>query len=210
MLDFPTRHQTYEFPLDSIKLKSTRTGGRVDTNIVQLTKWRAFWHVDRCWWKDPTTLARGWTRQDDADWRWCGKVRRLRKNPWTRCAGLQVPGKDTRFQGAIIYRRDGQSLLEDDKGALYVEYLAAAPFNRRGYVSNPAYLGVGEALLTLAIAHSYHWNLGGRVSLFSLPGALDFYRKYKFRETDHVESGMIHCELEPGPAIEFLCDKGIL
>jgi len=101
-------------------------------------------------------------------------------------------------------------LLEPNTKALCVEYLAAAPCNRQKYALNPLYVGVGEGLLHLAVLHSYDWDMGGRVALFSLPGALNFYKKYGFVETGYAEDRMIHCELPPAAAQALLEDKGLI
>jgi hypothetical protein len=208
MLDPSTKHLTYTFPLDSITLKSTATGEYVEANIIQLTRWLAYWKVDRPWWNYRGPFINNVQSPEDSHWKWGSFVRRLRKNPWARCAAAQT--SDRLIQGAIIYRRDGRSLLKADQGSVYIEYVAAAPCNRRDYAANPRYLGVGQGLVVLAIIHSHQWGLDGRVTLYSLPRASDFYKELGFVKTGDRDGRMIHYELAPQVAMSLLRDKGLV
>ena len=207
MLDIPTKHHTYSFPLSTIAIKSRETGGCIDAEVVQLTRFRSYWYLSG-WSKFKGPFATPCQIPEDIDWNWNKFVRRVHKNPWARCAALQTP--DHRYQGAIIYREDGVSLIEPYKGSVYAEYLATAPWNRSDYAARPLYRGVGEGLMFLAILHSYELGYRGRVTLFSLPRALDFYKKLKFIETGHCVDRMIGCELMPDAAITQLQDKGLI
>ena len=207
MLDIPTKY-AYEFPLTDIELKYRETGGYVKAKIVQLTRWRAYWNIDRLWWKFRGPFRTPCPVPEDRLWKWGTYVRRLRKNPWARCAAAQT--EDMRYQGAIVYRRDGASTLQAGMGAVYGEYLASAPHNRPEYAAKPLYSGVGRALMYLAILDSYRWGLGGRVALYSLPSALAFYIKMKFVTTGQREGRMIHCELTSESAVDLMRDKGLL
>jgi len=62
----------------------------------------------------------------------------------------------------------------------------------------------------LAILHSYDWGLGGRLTLVSLPQAMNFYKKMKFVETGAREDRMIGYELTPDVAINLLQDRGLI
>src|SRR4051794_5693358 len=116
MIDIPSRHWTYSFPLETVRLKYMETGGYVDAHVVQLTRFMAYWYVDRVWWKFRGPFVKNLEPPEDSHWKWGSYVRRLRKNIWVRCAALRTP--DGRFQGAIIYRRDGRSLLKANTGAV--------------------------------------------------------------------------------------------
>lgn len=135
MRDIPTNHVTYQFPLDSISLKSRETGGCVEASIIQLTRFRAWWYVDSSWWRFSGPFADHVQEQEDRHWKWVTLVRRCRKNPAIQCAAVQTP--DKAIQGAFIYRADGQSLLEPNHGAVFGEYLATAPHNRLDYAKTP-------------------------------------------------------------------------
>jgi hypothetical protein len=208
MLDIRTSFPTYQFPLESIRLKYRDTGGYVEADIVQLTRWRAYWNIDRLWWKFRGPFRTPCRIPADFHWKWMTYVRRLRKNPWAKCAAICT--RDSVYQGAIIYRRDGASLLQPNTGAVYAEYLASAPHNRPDYAERPLYSDVGAGLMYLAMLDSYLWGLGGRVTLFSLPSSLGFYKKMKLITTGERLDGMIHCELTPEAAVDLMQNKGLI
>jgi hypothetical protein len=196
------------FPLDSVTLKFIETGGYVKAEVLELTRKDAGLYIDSAWRKFQGPFQIPCPELPDSHWRWGSFVRRLRKNPLARCAALRTP--DGSYQGAIIYRRDGASLLEPHVGAVHAEYLATAPHNRPGYAARPLYRGVGEGLMCLAMVHSYDWGLGGRVTLFSLPQAMNFYQKMNFVETSARQGRMIGYESTPEVAINLLKDKGLI
>jgi hypothetical protein len=208
MLDYPTTYPTYEFPLESIRLKSGETGGYVDADIVQLTKMAAYWRIKFSWGLFSGPFCTPREEPADSHWRWPNLVRKFRKNPEVKCAAARTP--DGAYQGGIIYRRDGVSLLEPNAKAVLGERLATAPQNRVRYAKNPLYRGVGEGLTMLLVVESYLWGFGGRVSLFSLQSSLDFYKKLNFIPTGFHEDDMIHVELVPEVATDLLKDKGLL
>ena len=208
MFDIFSKQPIYTFPLDSIVLKSRNTGGYVKADIVQLTKQIAYLDVDYHWRTFRGPFRTPCPVPADSHWKWGSYVRRLRKNLLAKCAAARTA--DNVYQGAIIYRRDGVSLLQPNTGAVYVEYIASAPHNRHDYAEKPLYSGVGEGLMYLAMLDSYQWGLGGRVALFSLPSAVGFHKKMKFFPTGSREDGMIHCELTPEAAVEFMQDKGLI
>ena len=176
---------------------------------MTLTRYRAWNWVDREWSRRQAIYSAGFDERDDAHWRWGSFVRRLRKKRGiARCGAIQTP--DGQVQGAIIYRRDGASFLEHGSSCLYVEYLAAAPWNRGDCTPSRRYHGVGEALLTLAILQSYDWGYEGRVTLSSLRGALNFYKKYDFVETGPGDGRTICCELTPARAVDHLEERGLI
>jgi hypothetical protein len=208
MLDIPTNHFTYQFPLDSILLKSRETGGYVNASIIQLTRWRAYWGIQRRWEKYRGPFAETFREREDLKWRWVTFVRKCRKNPAAQCAAAQT--SDEMIQGAIIYRADGRSILEPDQGAVFVEYIATAPHNRDKYAKNPLYRGVGEGLILLAALQSYNWGSGGRIVLGSLPGAVNFYKKQGFVETNQREDRIVYYELPSEVAIGRLEGLGLI
>jgi hypothetical protein len=208
MLDIPSRYPSYQFPLKSIGLKYKPTHGYVEAELIQLTRWRAYWNIDRVWWKFRGPFHVPCEPQEDAHWKWVTHVRRLRKNPETKCAAARTP--DGRYQGAIIYRRDGVSLLESNTNAVYAEFVATAPSNRPRYAADQLYSGVGKGLVYLAILESYLWGFGGRVSLYSLPSSVWFYTKLKFFRTGDVFDDMIHFEMVPEAAVDLLKNNGLI
>jgi hypothetical protein len=208
MLEQPTKYPTYDFPLKSIRLKYHETGGYVEADIVQLTKLDASSHIDRVWWRFNGPFATPCEEPADDHWKWAKFVKRVRADPQAKCAAARTP--DGAYQGAVIYRSDGVSLLEPNAQAVYGQFLATAPQNRPDYALYPLYRDVGSGLMHLAILESYLLGFGGRVSLYSLPSSLDFYKKLKFRPTGDREGDMIHVELLPETAITLLQDVGLI
>lgn len=213
---YPTRRDVYDdFPFQSVMLKSGATGGYVPANFVQLTRGMAFFQIDRIWWRFPGPFAPGSSLSpEDNHWKWTRYVRKLRReSPYLRCVAVRT--EDGNVQGAAIYRQAAQSRRDQGERAAYVYNLAVAPRCRRGFAAVPVYLGVGEALMILIVAHSYEWGYGGRVVLDSLPGAVNFYRRLGFVETPAADSRMIDMglkplELTPRAATKLLEGKGVI
>ena len=63
-----------------------------------------------------------------------------------------------------------------NKHLAYVEYLEAAPWNRRSVTDKPRYRGVGTILMAAAIQLSIDDGNHGRIGLHALPQADTFYR----------------------------------
>jgi hypothetical protein len=209
MLDIPTDDPTPLFPLANFDLKYRDTGGRVTADIVELTRDEAGIRIDRAWRSFQGPFRVPCPVQADAGWpSWGSLVRKYRKNEWARCAAVRTP--DGHYQGAIIYRLDGASFLDPTLGAVHGEFVATAPYNRRDYAERPLYHGVGEGLMYLAMLHSYDYGFWGRVTLFSVSQAIDFYRKMKFVETQARADRMIGYELTSDTAIDLLRDRGLI
>lgn len=80
-------------------------------------------------------------------------------------------------QSACIIYHPKVSAAEKDKNIYYVEYLAAAPWNRKNPMSQQIFKGIGKT--TLQNVQEYcskqlNWNLG--FSLHSLPKAETYYK----------------------------------
>lgn len=118
--------------------------------------------------------------------------------------------KDGRLQGAILYRVDAESVLESGEGAVYVDRLATAPWNRAPVTSSPSHSGVGSALLRHAIHHSHKLGLRGRVSLTTLPGATSFYAKLGFVDTGMTVEKLPLLELPADEARKILIKEGLV
>lgn len=113
---------------------------------------------------------------EDAHWDW----RRLAehyKNPLlfsiyaVECAEL-TQGLMLVAKGAHFSRHPDHPRAD----LIYVDRLAAAPWNRKGFVKQPIYKGVGQLLLAAAVSLSMDEELEGRLGLHALAGAETFYR----------------------------------
>ncbi|VAW75786.1 hypothetical protein MNBD_GAMMA12-1355 [hydrothermal vent metagenome] len=58
---------------------------------------------------------------------------------------------------------------------IYIDLIASAPWNRRGFTENRLYKGVGELLLGTAISYSINEGFNGRIGLHSLPQSEFWY-----------------------------------
>jgi hypothetical protein len=121
--------------------------------------------------------------EEDRDWNWVKVFEECGDQPLVfECLALQTADKG--IQGAIVYRWDEASLLEEGERAVFVELLATAPQNRIRLVPDPMYAGIGKGLLLTAIRHSYGLGLKGRIQLYAAPGAINFYiSKFNFVDT---------------------------
>ena len=60
------------------------------------------------------------------------------------------------------------------------------------------------------ILHSYSLGLQGRVSLYALPGSVDFYKSYDFLETGEKKDRMILYEVRADDALRRLNREGLI
>lgn len=87
---------------------------------------------------------------------------------------------DGECQGLVLYASDGHfSRLDEQKTRplVYVEFLAAAPWNSRDLMELPRFSGVGTVLMRVAVEASMEFEFKGRVGLHSLPQSEDFYHR---------------------------------
>jgi len=172
----------------------------------------AFRRVSYEWWRfrdhGPLADKQKYLEPEDKHWRWVSIVRRLRKDPFSVRAAVQTT--DLHVQGAVIYRLNGISHWEPGEGAIFGEFLAAAPRNRETYVKNPLYRGVGGGLVIMLMLHSFLWGFKGRVNLYALPESINFYRKYGFLTTTVQKDRMILYEVRSDDALRLLQKAGLI
>ncbi|UPJ68526.1 hypothetical protein [Bradyrhizobium sp. 191] len=125
---------------------------------------------------DATTVERLAANAQDAHWDW-RRLAEIRDNPLlyqmyaVECAG--------RMQGIMLVKKGGRFSRHPDHSKadlVYIDRLSTAPWNRRGFVAEPIYQGVGVLLLATAMNLSFEEGLDGRIGLHSLSGAEAFYR----------------------------------
>lgn len=117
-------------------------------------------------------------RDEDDHWHWRQKHRKFAQS--LAFEGFSVVAEGV-TQGLMYVATDGWSRLESGKQALYVDYLATAPWNRPHPVAPDEarrLRGAGEILIHAAARLSLEEDLGleGRVSLHALPNAREFYQ----------------------------------
>ncbi|MBN1909930.1 MAG: hypothetical protein JW818_09340 [Pirellulales bacterium] len=83
-----------------------------------------------------------------------------------------------RTQGLMIVNTIKRCRIQQqaNKHLVYVEYLEAAPWNRRPIPGETQYKGVGQVMIAAAIQLSIDEGNHGRIGLHSLPQANTFYR----------------------------------
>jgi len=117
------------------------TGKLVHAQVIELTQEFAVQKIEAAWWKDLENPLPNVHLQPDYSWRWDGLVAAVHSDPYaafvTDCTAIQTT--DGAVQAAMICRIDGRSFLERDAGAVYVRFLATAPWNRGEVVRTPRY-----------------------------------------------------------------------
>ena len=109
----------------------------------------------------------------------------------------------------MIFRVDAESVLDLGQGALFVDRLATAPWNRDALVTTPMFRGAGSGLLTYAIAMSYNLGLSGRVTLFPIANH-SFYENRGFIPVETKPDGETLYELPTVAARAILIERGLI
>ena len=110
----------------------------------------------------------------DAHWDWPTKFgARAGALEWNSFA-LRAAGRTQALMFVNLVHR-GRLPSQINQHLVYVDLLATAPWNRKGFSTTPLYRGAGEILMTEAILLSRDEGFEGRIGLHSLPGAEDFY-----------------------------------
>lgn len=102
-----------------------------------------------------------------------------------------------------------RSRIEEGRHLVYVDYLAAAPWNRPAIRQPPRYKLVGSLLIRQAIGTSLDEEFAGRVGLHSLPGAAGWYRRLGMTSfgADAGYYGLEYFEFSSSSAHAYLDDK---
>jgi hypothetical protein len=105
-------------------------------------------------------------------WDWKAKVREATSDD--RFFGVFA---DNQTQGMMIAKQRKTCRLELQKGLplVYVDYVSTAPWNLRGFVSEPYFRGAGRILIAAAVEWSKSLGWEGRLGLHALPQAEGFY-----------------------------------
>lgn len=108
---------------------------------------------------------------EDACWNWDRKIKSTDKLLSYKSYALECAGET---EGLIQVNLQHISRF-DGKHVLYIEYLHAAPWNRKELQCPPRYRPVGNTLFLHAVRISAEEGFGGRIALHSLPGAKSWY-----------------------------------
>lgn len=110
---------------------------------------------------------------EHAHWIWERKWRAASSQ--SHFLGIECAGE---MQALMVVRTDNICRLPVQRGLplIYVDYLAAAPWNLTEVISPPRFRRCGLVLIAAAIRLSIRRGYNGRIGLHSLPQAEDFYR----------------------------------
>ncbi len=175
--------------------------------FVELTPELASTALDDGWWNKPPGSTHG-KGEEDADWNWEQLSTETNGKDYWEAIALQTTSGV--LQGAMVYRVDAKSVLEPDVGAVFVENLATAPWNRKRVTATPQYGGAGPELLCQAVHHSHLLGFRGRVLLTPLPGAIEFYLGRGFVDTGQMIDDLPLYELPEDAARKWLNEKGLV
>lgn len=120
-------------------------------------------------------LLRG-SGEEDAHWDWRRKEAILGALTGYERYVLVGAGQ---VQGALVLKvTDYRSRKDPTAGLVYVEFVAAAPWNRPQLQDPPEYRSVGTYLLLYAVERSLELGYEGRIGLVSLRRAEGFYERH--------------------------------
>jgi GNAT superfamily N-acetyltransferase len=121
----------------------------------------------------------------DAEWPWLAEYEQIAasggRDPDTEQTWemLQLATDDGEIHGLCSFKHPVTALLGETQRLLYVERLAAAPWNRPAAKPTRKALGCGASMLRYALRRSVELGFDGRLGLHSLndPSTHGFYEK---------------------------------
>ena len=151
---------------------------------------------------------------EHAHWDWARKARRAAGLLAYQLLGVECEG---RMQGLMLAATAGRACRlpsQAGKPLVYVDYLAAAPWNLRDLAAPgqpPRFGAVGRVLVAAAITLSIENEFAGRVGLHALPQAEDFYSRVCGMSDAGIDArveGLRYFEMTPEQAAAFLGGGG--
>ena len=165
------------------RLFQLSTNAYVEAAVVPNLSGEAIQATDKEWLDFQNRLVRQLRRAgrspdtlpEHLHWHWTNKARYYQGRGGFEFVGLEYDG---RTQGLILldYTRTGRLPQQMSQPLVYVDYLAAAPWNQRSLTDTPEFKGVGRVLVGVAQKISLEQGHQGRVGLHSLPQSEGFYR----------------------------------
>lgn len=152
---------------------------------------------------DDATLAKvlGDIQIDDSHWRWFNKAifHRADGYHWFFLVA------DNHQQGACLVYQPKKAAVED-VDLFYIEYLAAAPWNRGNPMEEKRYQKVGTLIIKSIVEYiSTNLKLGHAFSLHALPRASGFYKKIGMKAyPDHDKDSLQYFEMAESDAVTYM------
>jgi hypothetical protein len=152
----------------------------------------------------------------DGEWLWPVLIKEVEEEHSSKPHLFAIESQGS-LQALMIAQARYESNLGERKPLLYINYLAAAPWNRPGFsrVQNPTapetLAKVGTAMILRAVVLSHQLGLAGRVGLHPLPPAVAFYLQgchFAFigKAAIVIDGEYLWCEL-PEVSSDFLLDR---
>ncbi len=117
---------------------------------------------------------------------------------------------DGEIQGLMAVLRLPRRARQGDGHIVYVDYVESAPWNLKGSMFPPRFLGVGTVMMAEAIRISVAAGFDGRVGLHSLPQAEAFYDKCRMtrlgEDTNYYD--LVYYEYQSRHGIDWLTSIG--
>lgn len=176
-------------------------------NIVTISREEAKIQIDAVWWTGLENALHDPDDEPDSHWEWSTLLSKSQNRPYFRAVGVQTD--DAKIQAAMLFRVDARSALQTGQMAVFIDRLAAAPWNRKNLVPAPVYRGGCEALLAYSVAISHSLGFSGRVNLFPVANET-FYSGRGFVPTSVIVEGETLFELPADAARAILEKRGLL
>ena len=110
---------------------------------------------------------------------------------------------EERIQGYIILESNFKGF--NGKPSIYIPFLAVAPWNRRSRKNQERnFKNIGKLLLSTAAMFGIYYNDSPVFELHSLPGAENFYRKERMKETGKSKNNLKEFYMEKTEAFDLL------
>ncbi len=156
--------------ISRVYLKDRSSGQLVEADLVDSIESNHLDDFDQLW-----RTHRAIQQEEHGHWDWRRKVAHYSGQLSYQFFAVECGGKT---QGMMIVNTMKRCRLpqQTNRHLVYVEYLEAAPWNRREVTSDPQYKGVGSVLIAAAIQLSIDEGNHGRLGLHALPQADTFYR----------------------------------
>jgi hypothetical protein len=185
----------------------------VPGEFVSLDEATANMGIDDGWWCGLCLRPGVATRAEpDRHWLWYHLIPSFQNRRRTfRALGLRTI-HDQAIQSAAIYDINATSLLDSDKGAIYIERISSAPRNREELVPKPSYKYGALRLIHRLVLESHLLAYDGRLVLESIdvPRTKGFYSSLGFTPAGPAVQGLLPMELTPAKAHNILTALGVL
>jgi hypothetical protein len=146
-------------------------------------------------------LARGVSRDEFPEhkhWEWRRKARLMTSE--SHAFGIEYDGE---MQALMLVLKSSVTCRlpeQSNKRLIYIDYLAAAPWNLPSLAREPRFRLCGSVFITAAIRLSRANGYEGRIGLHSLPQAEEFYRRkcgMTYMGIDADYEGLPYFEMTP-------------